>query len=288
VADAAGAVHHGYVGDLQGNLWRLDFSGGAPWSKLVSSGGPLFVAKDEGGKRQPISVQPKVIFGPGGGYVVLFGTGKFVEAGDAASGNFAMQSFYAVFDAAGSTAATLVRSSLSKRTLTPSNEGYAVAGDLFSYGAGSSQKKGWYFDFPDSDKSGERLITSPALMSGMLFFNTLIPSADPCGSGGGRSYVLNALSGMPTSGESTGILSQIGMLSAPIVFQTENAVGDRDAIGRRSVSKKYAIVNFGTGGTKGMAAPASGKPVQVTVPAGRFSWREIPNWKELKAAALEK
>ncbi|MFD2273240.1 hypothetical protein ACFS07_25070 [Undibacterium arcticum] len=32
--------------------------------------------------------QPKVVFAPGGGYVVLFGTGKFVENADAAAGNF--------------------------------------------------------------------------------------------------------------------------------------------------------------------------------------------------------
>ncbi|MFD2273241.1 hypothetical protein ACFS07_25075 [Undibacterium arcticum] len=38
-----GAVRYSYVGDLQGNLWRFDFTGDAPWSgALPGNGTPLF------------------------------------------------------------------------------------------------------------------------------------------------------------------------------------------------------------------------------------------------------
>ncbi|HWW70148.1 MAG TPA: PilC/PilY family type IV pilus protein, partial [Duganella sp.] len=33
--DRAGALRYGYAGDLQGNLWRFDFTGGAPWAGAV-------------------------------------------------------------------------------------------------------------------------------------------------------------------------------------------------------------------------------------------------------------
>jgi type IV pilus assembly protein PilY1 len=52
--DGTGALRYAYAGDLQGNLWRFDFSGGAPWRGAVGpgeGGTPLFVARDAGGTR---------------------------------------------------------------------------------------------------------------------------------------------------------------------------------------------------------------------------------------------
>jgi type IV pilus assembly protein PilY1 len=69
-----GALAYIYAGDLQGNIWRLGMAGGPPWKegqgrKLV------FVARDAQGRRQPVTQQPSVAYAPGGGYVLLFGTG---------------------------------------------------------------------------------------------------------------------------------------------------------------------------------------------------------------------
>jgi type IV pilus assembly protein PilY1 len=290
-----GALRYAYAGDLQGRLWRFDFTGDAPWSKALGEPPhkPLFTAMDEKNNRQPITQQPKVVFAPGGGYVVLFGTGKFVEHADAAAGNFKTQSFYGILDTLGKDYAVAGRSELALRTLAATkvdgNAVLAITGSDFAYGATADSKKGWYFDFIKSDKSGERSVTNALVAFGRLFFNSLIPGTDPCAAGGGRSYALDTLTGLPIGGEATGYLSTVGLLSSPVLIETgPGELSDRDAIGRRSVKKKYAIANFGTGGADGTAAPAqngAGKPI---LPAGRASWREVLNWLELRASANNK
>lgn len=288
VIGAGGAVRYGYAGDLQGNMWRFDFTGEFPWKNAIAGATPLFTAKDDvNGSRQPITIQPKVVFAPNRGYLVLFGTGKFVEGADAAVGSFSMQSFYAIHDTTESTYTVSGRSELMLRTLEKSGDGeFKIAGDAFSYGSGDKGRKGWYFDFPASDKSGERAVTNPLVVNGMLFFNSLIPGGDPCLAGGGRSYTLNALTGLPANGNLTGALSQVGMLSTPVLFNMDASVSDRNAIGRRTVRKTHTVVNFGTGGEKGGALPAESS--ETVLPVGRFSWREILNWQELRNAITKK
>ncbi len=103
--------------------------------------------------------------------------------------------------------------------------------------------------------------------------------------GGGRTYVLDALTGLPVGDGGTGSLYEVGLLGSPILFETGAAeVGNRNATGKRVVKKKYAIFNFGTGGVKGPSGPAQNGVGEVSLPAGRFSWREVLNWLELRAA----
>jgi len=88
------------------------------------------------------------------------------------------------------------------------------------------------------------------------------------------------LNGFVAGGGYTGSLSEVGFLSSPSLFETGVVeVGDRNATGKRAVKKKYSIINFGTDGAKPM--PNS----EMYPPAGRFSWREILNWIEMRAAA---
>ncbi|MDB5793722.1 MAG: pilus assembly protein PilY [Noviherbaspirillum sp.] len=300
VADGDGAVRRVYAGDLQGNLWRFDFNGTAPWNDALSGTTPLFVAKapvastdsetaDAKTIRQPITVQPKVLFAPGGGYVVLFGTGKLLEHADTAPGNFRAQSFYAVYDAAkmiteGSEKQSHIqRTELMPRTLAKTaDEAFTIEGKPFSYGEGARSIKGWYFDFFDSAITGERSVTDPVVADGTLFLNTFLPGTDPCVEASGRTYVLNGLTGLPPGGVATGKKSEIGMLSSPVKFGAVAEVGQRNALGRREVRKTYSVVNFGTAG----AEPA--QKVEATLPAGRFSWREILNWQELRNAIGKK
>jgi type IV pilus assembly protein PilY1 len=287
VVGAGGSVRYAYAGDLQGNLWRFDFNGSPPWDNALPDSTPLFTAKDALDKRQPITTQPRVVFAPGGGYLLLFGTGKFVENTDTAPGGYSTQSFYAIHDTANSTFKIIGREALEPRTLLPAGTGpYQISGKAFSYGEGDGKKHGWYVDFPASDKSGERVVTRALVLDGSLFFNSLIPGTDPCAGGGGRSYAMNVLTGLPDSGNQTGVLSSVGMLGTPVVIETETKVSDRNSVGRRSVTKKRTAINFGTGGAKGMSESVEDK--ESVVPAGRFSWREILNWKELRDAFAKK
>ncbi len=294
VLNADGAVRYAYAGDLQGNLWRFDFNGAAPWENALSGSKPLFVAKGPKNARQPITVQPRVVFAPGGGFVVLFGTGKFVEDVDTASGSFSAQSFYGILDTVKAGYTVSGRDDLTPRSLTASGNAFQISGDAVPYGSEDGGGKGWYFDFLNAAKTGERSVANPLVSNGLLFFNTLIPGSDPCAAGGGRSYVLNTLTGLPAGNASnesdrkTGYLSVVGMLSAPVPFETSSEVSDRNAIGRRAIRKKFTIVNFGTGGSSQDGSAASGESADLAVPAGRFSWREIINWQELRNALSKK
>lgn len=287
VVGSDGAVRYAYAGDLQGNLWRLNFTGDAPWSSALGAQPytPLFVARDAKGTRQPITIQPKVVFAPGG-YVVLFGTGKFVEEADTVPANFTPQSFYAIHDTTNDDDKFSGRSLLVRRDVASNAGGgtLKITGDTFDYGTGAGRYRGWYLDFIDSDKTGERSVTNPLTLYGRVFFNTLIPGSDPCGVGTGRSYALDTLSGLPFDDEDNGTLSTIGFLSAPILMEAGAAdVGDRDATGRRSVGISYNVINSGTGSKDGKTMDtARDKPMEVELPAGRFSWREILNWQELR------
>lgn len=283
-----GAVRYAYAGDLQGNLWRFDFSGSAPWAKENKSAAPLFVARDDLQRRQPITTQPRVVFAPGGGYVVLFGTGKFMELADIAPAGFSSQSFYGIHDALQASYAVKDRGELASRTLAKAGDAMQFTGVEFSYGTAAGDKRGWYFDFPDSNSSGERSVSNPLVEGGRLLFNSLIPCAVPCPEGGGRSYVLDALSGMPIGKNTSGMVSRLGMLGAPAMLETSAAGGKRNMFGKAIVQRKSAVIHAGRGGAKGSIAAGQGDDegglASADLPAMRFSWREVLRWQELRMA----
>ncbi|PRC95053.1 pilus assembly protein [Solimicrobium silvestre] len=284
-----GSAIYAYAGDLKGNLWRFDFTGGAGSKKEATA---VFTAKDHFGKPQSITAQPVIAFAPGGGYLILFGTGKYVENADTTPANFTPNSFYAVRDSTDNKDITTGgRNDLAKRTLAVASingvSGYTITGDDFSYGTASGTKKGWYVDFLKAEDTGELSITPALLVSGKLFFNTLIPGANICEPGFGATYTLDILTGKASQAERiTGLKSQIGLLSIPVLIFTDNLTDDRDALGRRNNTTNYSVLNFGTGGVEGSSEVS--ETGNFTAKAGRLSWREIQNWQELQEAILNK
>ncbi|NHZ89208.1 hypothetical protein F2P45_09285 [Massilia sp. CCM 8733] len=281
------SVRHAYAGDLQGRLWRFDFSGSAPWSSAVS---PLFDARDAGGRPQPIAHAPRIVFAPGGGYLVLFGTGKFIELADTQRGSFLPQSFYAVHDALDKQP-PISRARLVPRILSGTAR-YAVAGASAELDGldGENAPKGWFFDFPHTAVDGERVAGSPLSRAGTLIVDTLLPGADPCSAPASRSYVLDALSGLAIgadgrvrSGESTGERYSALAGVPPLLIETAASTGARGATGRAEAAHTYAIVRPQEGGK---AAPA--QQVSIRYPSRRLGWREVHNWQDLHDAAKEK
>ena len=285
-----GAVSYIYSGDLQGNLWRFDFTGSAPWPNAHSGASkqPLFFAMDERGNRQAITQKVQVVYASHGGYMVLFGTGKFMEAADLNSKHFIKQSFYGIFDALDGK--TVLRSQLAARKLSQIDSGTSaleISGSDINDGLPTKNDKGWYFDFLESDKTGERSISSAVVRDGNLFFNTLIPNVDPCQKLRGRSYVLNALTGLPAYANLSAYLTSISVLRTPTVMAIVPDQSPRDATGKRQVKKKLEVLD--------PAADKSGekarlpKPIsETTTTTGRLSWREIVNWVELRTSAVKK
>ncbi|MDM0048636.1 hypothetical protein [Variovorax sp. J22R115] len=153
-----------------------------------------------------------------------------------------------------------------------------------NYDGETSQRRGWYFDLPDSESEGERQVSQMVLSDGYLFFNTLIPNPNTCGAGGGgHSCAVNAMTGL--SSGSTCIPSTVGLLSSPLVIQAgDGAYSSTDSFGRRIESKKVSVINQGTGTGAGpgvsIDSPISGGIVSQI--AGRLNWRQITNFKDVK------
>lgn len=278
VGDGDGVLRYAYAGDLQGNLWRFDFDGGAPWSDAVGPGPgrtPLFVARDAGGRRQPVTAQARVVYTEAGGYLVLFGTGQLVTAADRQPQRFAPQSLYAIEDSLEQPARIVAsRRELGERRLSADGDGYAIRAAERAAG-----DKGWYIDFPQSEQSGERSVDSASLLAGKLILNTVLPGRDACTPALSRSYLVDALSGEASA------TARFGpeYVSTPLLLRPESAaISAVQGAGLVHVLKTFSMVRFSADQPGRLQATTS---VTVTLPAGRLSWREIANWRELHAGA---
>ena len=277
--DRDGALSYAYAGDLQGNLWRFDFN---TWP--VGAAKALFVARDADGRRQPIAQQPMLAYATGGGYLVLFGTGMLFDRTGLAAGGFSTQSFYAIRDSLAVPMDVVAgRRQLTERVLGASSADlFGISGVEIDPGS-----KGWYVDFLQSARTGERSVDSGRLVGGEVVFNTLLPGADKCDASRSRTYVLHALSGLP-DGHSTASITPsaplVGVMQshysvAPSLVQQSSSSGPPDPTGQVTVERSYTVADVSARG-----ATEVGR-VKVRTRAGRLSWREVANWRELHEAA---
>ena len=268
IPDADGSVRYAYAGDLQGQLWRLDFSAGLPpWPGATGSGAPVFAASGAGGKRQSITAQPRAVYA-GSGLLLLFGTGKLLERSDAQDKS--SQTFYAVSDQPG-VQRSATRADLAPRTLTSDNAGnYRLNGDASAAG-------GWLLDFP---VPGERIVASPLTLDGELYFTTMLPGAAACAPGGGM-YLLDAQSGQAPSGISPPWLALAAPPGRAIAVVSDRLPGQPDGAGGRMMQTRNTVVSGGS----------AGKPAPVVLQksrAGRLGWREVVDWEGMRNAIRQK
>jgi type IV pilus assembly protein PilY1 len=295
-----------YMGDLHGNMWKLDFSlhGKSQWnmlqltaySKLVAGSltpYPLYIAKTSAASTstvQPITMTPKIVSGPLVDGIktayVAFGTGKYLEVTDKSS--TAKNSFYVIYDNGLSAA----DSSDSARTSIVSSRARLSAGTIntttgvitvppFLWGrslsdADTTRRSGFYFDFVGS---GERLISGGTLVGDSLVFGSLIPnSAGTTGScsasgGGGNEYTVNVDSGNGSLRSST-----VGLLGEPFLADITAATvySSSDTTGRRTKTTTSQVIQQGSTGVN------TSRTITSTFVAGRLSWRQINNYQDLK------
>jgi type IV pilus assembly protein PilY1 len=219
-----------YVGDLYGNMWKVDLSDSNPsnWKTAFGTTAvpiPLIVAKNTDDKREPITTRPQVARGPNGfGQVVLFGTGKYVEGSD--KNTATKQSFYGVYDQG----VAVTRAQLQQQTIV-SQQPVAPATPttrITSNTAVVSGKLGWYIDLIYGAPAGEMNITDSVLRNGRVAFTTLIPDNDPC-KFGGKSWLmlLDALTGSRLTG-------------SPFDLNHDNKFDTGDLVGGVPVSGVYS------------------------------------------------
>jgi type IV pilus assembly protein PilY1 len=141
-----------YVGDYSGKLWRVNLKTN-PWTVTQ-----LFE------NNQPIQGTPALSVDESGKVLIYFGTGAYLRPADLT--NTTTQSFYAIFD---NHSGTLIR-----RT--------DLVNQTSAINAVTATSKGWFLDLVQY--SGERVIRSPALVAGTVYFTSFRPRANVCESGG--------------------------------------------------------------------------------------------------------
>jgi type IV pilus assembly protein PilY1 len=189
--DRNGTADRIYVGDLLGNLWAFDVSDQAAndWITANANPTPLFTATDALGKPQPITARPEISKHPsvsdvvGGSddnqpnVMVYFGTGQYL--GDTDKTTLDPQSFYGVWDRDdfGLTPAGLRQ----QEFLAGYNELVVTDHPVDWTGQTGTAQSGWYLNLPEP---GERVVSSAILRGGTVFFNSIVPSDNPCQGGG--------------------------------------------------------------------------------------------------------
>ena len=179
-----------YGGDLDGNLWRfdLDYNNGSNANFLAAT--KIAQAVSAIGVPQPITVRPEL-----GEYqgkrIVLFGTGKFLEAADK-TGPFTANenTIYALLDNLGTGPGPLIADvrggGILERTFSAGTlPGTRTTGTGSNPTWNGTDSFGWRIDLPDV---GERVNVDPQLQLGTLVVASNVPNNDSC-TAGGISYL---------------------------------------------------------------------------------------------------
>ncbi len=247
-----------YAGDLLGNLWKFDVTSADPaqWKVAYQSGGtpqPLFTACTDSPctTPQPITTRPEVGVHPAGepGFIVYFGTGKYIEQSDNDNVGQDTQTYYGIWDKNASTLNVFDRSHLLEQQITEHvTQAFDTDGDtvtdtsviarlstaepiVWHTGSGNpsgspiTSHLGWRMDLlntqlgTNTDNLGERQVSNSILRNGRIIFTTLIPSNDPCTFGGsGVLMELDAADGSRLD-------------ESPFDFTGDGAFDDDDLIG---------------------------------------------------------
>lgn len=192
-------IDYVYAGDLQGNMWKFDLTGSSSAWQIAygptSSPNPLYQAKSSDGTVQAITTRPQVTIHPTGtGYLVLFGTGKYLETNtDVDTTTAKTQTFYGIWDNNAQVTSVTTRTStnlLQQAVDAETSTWRHVTNRPIDW----KTHKGWYIDLclntntgatgDCANNVGEKQVSHSVLTNGRLIFTTLLPSTVACNAGG--------------------------------------------------------------------------------------------------------
>lgn len=292
-SDGNGTLDYLYIGDLLGNLWKIDLTSATAsgWGTAYGTAAaptPFFVAADSDGNRQPITgmvglgINARKGDPNFGKRYVFIGTGAYITTDDESSKK--VQSWYGLIDEG--VAITTGRTDLKERTIEieivvtvkdkNNNDVETIPERAFSAASAGDMtgKKGWYIDLKSPSKGalGERMIGENKVFDQVLLATSMTPDASACGEGTGY---LNAVD--PFTGAA---------LSDPFFDRDNNAkFNDLDRIGvqKRAVGSYNPDINLPSDGilignriiNSGTSGKTSSKGVNNKIRAGRITWREV-------------
>ena len=212
-ASGFGDVYRGYVGDLDGNVWRLDM-GEAPTATDVTTWKIFKFANLGNAGTNPL----KFMYGPdlvkaGAKDVVLIGSGDREKP----LVNTSNDRFYGLYDAVnGFGIAPSITAITATDVFLLSSAGSAFDPTTL---CGATACKGWYRKLD----VGEKVVNSPLTVAGSVFFATNMPTPPAAGScdsnlGLARSYAMSFLTGAATraGGSLSSTLVGGGLAPSPV------------------------------------------------------------------------
>jgi type IV pilus assembly protein PilY1 len=301
-------VDYVYAGDLKGNMWKIDLTATntGNWGSYYTKSGnpmPLFIATDTNGNRQPITERPEVGPHPDGqsGYMVYFGTGKYIESADKTAPSSyppgVYNNFYGIWDQnsggglTGTVTAAVAKSQLISQTISTSSVGtqYRTVTDNRLGSAGSTGNPqswgntatacgtaggscmGWYAIFPGA---GEMSTTNPQLLSATpvrVLFTTLVPDSTPCSYGGvGWLNELNPINGGLFNSDIFGLSTNSTTVTTVIGQNPGLGILPEPTVLHDSPNSRDLKILSGSTGAISTMTNKTGKPQ-----TGRQSWRQL-------------
>lgn len=309
-----GKVDYAYAGDLYGNIWKFDLTDANPANWGIAYGGlPLFTVNNIGGvaaNRRPITGELRVTPNPSGGYMVLFGTGRYIansaQETPASYDSSSMDALYSIWDME-TTATRIVGPSGNSRGWLRSQElKYAttVSGNVYrqltdnttttcAYGqvptAGAPCTMGCYVDlkdYPTTGVNGQRFTYFPQLSGGAASFNTIIPSTNACAAGGNSEQVIfnyltctsGAQSNFDVNGDQTFSSADLISFTGAPAGSAAGAAGSKLYTGITPPGTR--VYNAPSGqifvyNSSSLGGPPVRDRLRFDPSGGRVSWREV-------------
>jgi len=215
---------------------------------------------------QYITAAPAASSDYDGDLFLYFGTGKYLSESD--KSDTAGQVFYGIKDPCfrGNCTTTVEKDELFNATSVQVTQEGDVSGagndvdDWWSLLNEARGAQGWYLNlYTEESMPSERVVTKPAIVSGLTIFNAFTPNEDICGHGGSsRMYVVNFETGTAHNKDVIGVTSEgvivrtsaaaSGMSSDPTVIPTDNAtssVGSQNSTGVVEIHEDIPVVKSG-------------------------------------------
>jgi len=199
-SDNDGFVDLAYIGDLGGNIWRMQFCSAAdgPSCSTGNWGGSLLFAREDG--IGAVYDAPAVAKDANGNLWVYWGTGDKAEPIVVGS---ITDRFYAVKDA--TKTGTYQLGNLENITSTTYTD--------------NATKRGWYINLAGA---GEKCLAEASVFAGIVYFTTYMPpgsGGDPCNQAGtAKLYAVSFIEGAGSlTGNARSMTLGVGIPTAPVL-----------------------------------------------------------------------
>ncbi len=283
-----------YAGDLNGNLWKFDLTATTSDSWEVDyndANGPIPLFS----QNQPITGKPGITKHPVAGFLITFGTGKYLEASDNVNSTV-VNSFYGVWDRNEYDLNTsITRDDLIPRELVDGftdsgTEVRELTGAAMNYNDTATSDLGWYFDFSE----GELQFTPPSQFDNDLtLFTTFRPLLDPCDpKGESWLYVIDTMEGndpgvttIDVDGNSIydtddnlasgGITSGIKLDNAGVIAPLKLMIGAETTGENEEIFDNATVITNDLDGTIGQINIRKRGQQLAGALEGRVKWRQI-------------